>query len=123
MFDGKGTLPTPNAVVLRLGQLSRELDAHTDALEKLEREAVEKRHAYEIAFARAFLGGDGSVDARKQRAFLDNEHAKFEAETAEAVLRAARTKVSTLKMQIETGRSMNALLRAEAALAGTGVTP
>jgi len=110
---------TPNAIALRLSRLSRELDRKTDELAHLERDAVVKRHAYEIAFARAFLSQEvGSVDARKQAAILATSEEKLAAETAEAVLRAARTRIGTLKTQIETGRSLNALMRAEISLSG-----
>ncbi|GII87113.1 hypothetical protein Ssi03_51030 [Sphaerisporangium siamense] len=112
---------TPNEIALRLSQLSRALDDLAGDLEGLERDAVVKRHTYELAFARAFLGQEsGSVDARKQAAVLATAAEKLEAETAEAVLRAARTRIGTLKTQIETGRSLNALMRSEMALAGVG---
>lgn len=110
---------TPNEIALRLSRLSRALEELADGLEDLETEAVAKRHAYELAFARAFLGQEfGSVDARKQGAVLATDAEKLAAETAEAVLRAARTRIGTLKTQIETGRSLNALMRSEMALAG-----
>lgn len=112
---------TPNAIALRLSRLSRELDRKTEELAVLERDAVVKRHAYEVAFARAFLSQEtGSVDARKQSAVLSTSGEKLAAETADAVLRAARTRIGTLKTQIETGRSLNALMRAEISLSGVG---
>lgn len=112
---------TPNEIALRLSELSRALEDLAESLEDLEKAAVAKRHAYELAFARAFLGQEsGSVDARKQTAVLAAADEKFAAETAEAVLRAARVRIGTLKTQIETGRSLNALMRSEMALAGMG---
>ncbi|WP_405149512.1 hypothetical protein OG589_14785 [Sphaerisporangium sp. NBC_01403] len=114
---------TPNEIALRLARLSRDLDKLAGELEGLDRDAVTKRHAYELAFARAFLGQEaGSVDARKQTAVLATAAEKLAAETAEAVLRAARVRIGTLKTQIETGRSLNALMRSEMALAGMGTT-
>ena len=113
---------TPNSIALQLSRLSRELDKLASDLEALERDAVEKRHAYELAFARAFLNPEnqGSVDARKQWAVLETADEKLAAETADAVLRAVRVRIGTLKTQIETGRSLNALMRSEMALAGVG---
>lgn len=114
---------TPNEIALRLSRLSRDLDKLANELEALERDAVTKRHAYELAFARSFLGQEtGSVDARKQGAVLATDEVKLAAETADAVLRAARVRIGTLKTQIETGRSLNALMRSEMALAGVGTT-
>ena len=113
---------TPNQIALRLSRLSRDLDTRAEALEGLEKDAVKKRHEYELAFASAFLDPEniGSVDTRKQRAVLKTADKKFAAETADAVLRAARVRIGTLKTQIETGRSLNALMRSEMALAGVG---
>jgi hypothetical protein len=111
---------TPNQIALRLSQLSRDLDTQSSQIEALDVAAVQARHAYELAFARAFLDPEnqGSVDVRKQLAVLATADEKLTAETAEAVLRAARTRIGTLKTQIETGRSLNALMRAEISLAG-----
>jgi hypothetical protein len=111
---------TPNDLALQLSKLSRGLDKLANDIEGLEKDAVAKRHAYELAFARAFLDPEnqGSVDARKQLAVLKTSEEKLAAETADAVLRAARVRIGTLKTQIETGRSLNALMRSEMALAG-----
>lgn len=117
---------TPNQIALRLSKLSRELDTKAEELTRQETDAVAKRHVYELAFARAFLEGldgegAGSVDSRKQNAVLRTGEEKLAAETADAVLRAAHVRIRTLKVQIETGRSLGALMRAEMGLGG--VTP
>lgn len=110
-------------VAERLGQLSRDLDKQTGDAEKLDRAAVDARHRYEIAFSRAFLSSTGSVDARKHHAIIATEVEKLDAEIAEQVLRACRARISTIKVQIETGRSLSAALRAEVSLAGSGYMP
>ena len=115
--------PDLSDIASRLGALSRELDKNTSAAEVLDRDAVEKRHVYELAFSRAFLNSTGSVDARKHHAVIETEHDKLAAEIADAAMRACRTRIATLKMQIETGRSLSAAIRAEISLAGSGVTP
>ena len=107
-------------VAERLGQLSRDLDKQTGEAEKLDRAAVDARHRYEIAFSRAFLSSTGSVDARKHHAIIATEVEKFDAEISEQVLRACRARIGTIKVQIETGRSLSAALRAEVSLAGSG---
>lgn len=107
----------------RLGQLSRDLDKKTDDKEKIARAAVDARHTYEIACSRAFLTSTGSMDMRKHHAVIATEGEKLDAEIADQVPRACRARIATLKVQIDTGRSLGAALRAEASLAGSGYAP
>lgn len=110
-------------VAERLAGLSRDLDKQTGEAERLDAKAVRARHAYEIAFANAFLRSTGSVDARKHHSVIATDAEKLEAEIADQVLRACRARISTIKVQIETGRSLSAALRAEVSLAGSGYMP
>ena len=112
--------PTLQGVAERLSQLSRDLDRQTGEAEKLDRRAVDARHAYELAYSRAFLGSTGSVDARKHHAVIVTEAEKLDAEIADQVLRACRARIGTIKVQIETGRSLSSALKAEISLAGSG---
>ena len=107
----------------RLASLSQDLDKQTTAAEVLDRAAVEKRHTYELAYARAFLSSTGSMDIRKYHAVMETEREKFDAEVADAALRACRARIATLKVQIDTGRSLSAAVRAEVSLAGAGYAP
>ena len=109
-------------IAQRLGGLSRDLDKQTDSAEELDRRAVESRHAYEIAYAQAFLSSAGAMDVRKQQSVLITDQQKLEAEIAEAKLRACRARIATFKVQIDTGRSLGAALKAEMAFAGSGFT-
>jgi hypothetical protein len=115
--------PTLGEVAERLMELSRSLDKQTDAAENLDDRAIRARHAYELAYSRAFLSSSGSVDARKHHAVIATEMEKLDAEIAESVLRACRARIATIKVQIETGRSLSAALRAEVSLAGAGFAP
>jgi hypothetical protein len=115
--------PTLGEIAERLSQLSRALDAQTGEAEKLDRAAVEARHAYELTYSRAFLTSTGSMDQRKHHAVIATETEKLDAEIADQVLRACRARISTLRVQIDTGRSLSAALRAEISLAGAGFTP
>ncbi len=115
--------PSLNDIAARLMDLSRQLDRQTTTVEVLDEDAVTKRHAYDLSFSKAFLNSTGSVDARKHHAVIETEHEKLAAEVADAALRACRTRIATIKVQIETGRSLSAAIRAEVSLAGSGVTP
>ena len=112
---------TLNGVAARLADLSRQLDKATSDAYVLDEKAVRARHACEIAFSRAFLTSDGAMDVRKHKAVLATEALKLDAEIADQVLRACRGRIATIKVQIETGRSLSAALRAEISLAGSGV--
>ena len=114
------TMTTLGDIAERLSQLSRALDRQTDEAEKLDRRAVDARHAYELAYSRAFLSSTGSVDARKHHAVIVTEADKLGAEIADQVLRACRARIATIKVQIETGRSLSSALKAEISLAGSG---
>jgi hypothetical protein len=110
-------------VAERLAGLSRDLDKQTGEAERLDRASVDARHRFEIAYSRAFLSSTGSMDMRKHHAVIATEIEKLEAEIADQVLRACRARIATLKVQIDTGRTLSAALRAEVALAGSGYAP
>lgn len=117
--------PPPDLIRIaaRLAELSLELDRQTEACETLDLAAIRARHAYEVAYSRAFLTSDGSMDMRKHHAVIVTETDKLAAEIAEQQLRACKTRIATLKTQVDTGRSLSAALRAEVSLAGAGYTP
>ncbi len=104
---------TPTQVVSRLAELSRKLDAAQRDLARDDEAAVRSRARYEVAFARAFLTGEGSVDARKQQAVITVETVKLDAEIADARVRNGRTLITVLRTQVEVGRSLGAGLRSE----------
>lgn len=110
-------------IAARLADLSRQLDKATGDADALDRKAVTSRHAYEVAFSRAFLSAEGSMDVRKHKAVLETEERKLDAEIDDQVLRACRARIATIKVQIDTGRSLSAAVRAEVSLAGSGITP
>ena len=122
---GGDDVSTPSLadVALRLSELSRDLDKQTGEAERLDDKAIRTRHVYELAFSNAFLRSTGSVDARKHHAIIATETEKLNAEIAEQVLRACRARIATIKVQIDTGRTLSAALRAEVALAGAGYAP
>jgi hypothetical protein len=116
-------LPTLNDVALRLAALSRDLDKATSDADTLDSRAVTARHKFEIAYSRAFLSAEGSMDVRKHKAVLETADDRLNAEIADQVLRACRARIGTIKAQIETGRSLSSAVKAELSLAGTGITP
>lgn len=112
--------PSSNDIVLALLNLGRALDEVTGDVERLDEEAVRARHTFEIALSRAFIEAEGSMDMRKHQAILATADLRLTSELADQKVRAARTKIATLRAQIESRRSLNAATRAEASLASSG---
>lgn len=105
---------TPQAVVMRLAEISRMLDACKDELARSDEEAVRARQRFEVAYSRALLTVEASnADTRKARATLDTEDLKLDADIADQKVRALRTRLAVLRDQVEIGRSLSAALRAE----------
>lgn len=104
---------TPTVVEQRLAELSKALDDAVKNLAVLDETWVRAKHAYELAYARAYLTAEGkTVDDRKANALPVVADLLFTQELAEAVLRAAKEQVRTLRTQIDVGRSLGAGLRA-----------
>jgi hypothetical protein len=109
-----------NEVVLNLADLGRQLDAAVRQLRTFDEDSVRARARYEVLFARHFLNGNSSVDARKQQARLDCEKEWLDAEIADQKVRSQKALISSLGVRIDIGRSYGSAIKAEMALAGAG---
>lgn len=109
---------TPNSAVTELTRLSRTLDELGFKLRPAELDAVRKRHAHSVAFAKAIISADGSnAEIRKAQATLATEELSLAAELAEAEVRILRSDIrDVLSGRIDVGRSVVGVLRAEAAV-------
>ncbi len=112
---------TPTEVVLALAKLARELDQTVKALEMADRDATEKRAAYDLAFSRAFIGEAGSIDHRKHLAVIACHDQRLAADVADAVVRHLRRAIDALKVRVDIGRSYGAAVRSELSLVNAGV--
>lgn len=109
---------TPNQVAKNLAELARELDRTIRAMEHAERDAVEKRGAFDLAYSRAFLAAEGSMDLRKHQAVLTTHDKRMAADVADALVRHLRRQVDAVKVRVEVGRSVNSAIKTEMNLAG-----
>lgn len=109
---------TATEVALNLARLARDLDQTVRALESADREATQKRAEYDLAFSRAFIAAQGSVDQRKHLATVEVHRQRQEADVSEAVVRHLRRQIDAIKTRIDVGRSYGAAVRAELALGG-----
>lgn len=114
---------TATEVAQHLAHLARDLDATVRALEAADRGAVEKRAAADLAYSRAFLAAEGSVDRRKHIAAVDTHQQRLDADVADTVVRHLRRQIDAIKTRIDVGRSYGAAVRAEIALGNAGGEP
>lgn len=114
---------TPNQVAKHLADLAKDLDKAVDKLDHAEVDAVNKREDYSMAYAKAYLSAEGSIEARKHIATRDTHESRIAAELAEQHVKALRRQIDSVKIRIDVGRSLGAALRSEAALAGSGWSP
>lgn len=104
---------TPAAIIATLSQIGREIDDATQELEEADIEAVRTKGAYKVAHAKAFISGEGSVEARKARAEIECYELWLQAEVADAHHRAVVSRLRALRDRLEIGRSLGPLVRLE----------
>jgi hypothetical protein len=104
---------TPNQVAGQLAQLARDLDALVTSIDEAEKHAVNAREDYTMAFAKAYLSSDGSIEARKHMSTVATHDKRIGAELAEQHVKALRRQIDSVRIRIDVGRSLGAALRAE----------
>ena len=109
-----------NDIATELSRIGRELDNLSHDIDQLDRASVSAWSEHRKAYAKAYIGGAGSVEDRKQAAVLEVEDLRVAAESADQVLRAARERIRVLRDRLEIGRSLNAARRAEFAAEPVG---
>lgn len=114
---------TPNAVAKQLARLAHQLDDLVAAIDDAEKRAVNSREDYTMAYAKAFLTSEGSMEIRKHLATEQTHDTRIAAELAEQLVKGVRRSIDTVRIRIDVGRSLGAALRAEAGLAGSGYQP
>jgi hypothetical protein len=100
-------------VLDRLSECSRLLDKAQQDLADLDEAAVRAKQAYEVAWARAYLKAEGSIEARKAEAVIVTAGECLEAELCAAKVRACRERIRTLGAQLDVGRTLSAAIRSQ----------
>lgn len=114
---------TPNMVAANLAALARELDQAIRAIESADRDRVERRGAYDLAYARAFLAAEGSMDIRRYVATEQTHDKRMDADVADATFRHLQRRIAAINTRVDVGRSVNSALKTEMSLAGLEETP
>lgn len=104
---------TPQQVIETLTKISKDIDETTDEIALRDVEAVRARVAHKVAYARAFLSIDGSMDIRRYTAELETADTLLASELADQQHRAAVSSIRALRDRLEVGRSLGPLIRLE----------
>jgi hypothetical protein len=107
------SLPTQVKIIERLQECSRLLDAAQPDLAEFDEAAVRAKQAYEVAYAKAYLKAEGSIEARKAEAVIVTAGEALEAELCAAKVRACRERIRTLGAQLDVGRTLSAAIRSQ----------
>ena len=104
---------TPEQVISTLSVIGKDIDEATAEISRLDEAAVKARVAYKVAYARAFIGTEGSMDIRKYTADLQTQDTLLFHELADQQHRAALSQIRALRDRLEVGRSISVLVRLE----------
>lgn len=77
-------------------------------------------HAYDLAYAKAFLTAEGSVDARKYQAELSTENERAARDVADAAYRLCEKTGKAIHAELDAYRSIGTSVRQAYAVAGRG---
>jgi hypothetical protein len=106
-------LPNQIEIVKRLSELSKILDRATDDIAVADEAAVLAKQAFEVAYARAFINCEGSVDHRKHEATIRTQAERLEYELAFQKHRAVRERINTIRSQLSIGQTLSAAIRSQ----------
>lgn len=107
-------IPTPVDVVHRLVNLAGLLDKAQSDLETQGEETVRLRQKFEVSEAKAFLNADASnAETKKRMALLAAADEKLEAALAEEKLKAIRSRIEVLRVQVGNAQSVGTAVRSE----------
>lgn len=115
------TAPMNAAEITRtLGQLSLDLWKCVESLEQADLDATQKRAEADLAYSKAFLDAEGSVDARKHQAVVETMDLRVAADIADSLVRNLVRRMKALEKRVEVGRSTSSWHKAELSLIGQG---
>ncbi len=113
-------LPNQIEIVKRLSELSRLLDAATNDIAIADEVSVRAKQAFEVAYARAFLNSEGSVDQRKHEATIRTQAERLEYEISFQKHRAVKERINTIRAQLSIGQTLSAAIRSQFAAESVG---
>ena len=96
-----------------LMRLIESLESETEAFEQLAEDAAKKEARYKASWAKEYLSAKGSIKERESWADYKMADEQFEYKISEALLKAKREKLLSLRTSIDAMRTLNANVRAQ----------
>lgn len=112
---------TPNQIASFLIELGKQLEALVREYRDLGDAAAEAKRDAELAYAKAYMGSEGTVEDRRQAAIQASSDARYMADLMERKTAGCREAIRAVHARIEVGRTLSATTRDEMKLAGSGV--
>lgn len=94
-----------------LMRLIESLESETEAFEQLAEDAAKKEARYKASWAKEYLSAKGSIKERESWADYKMADEQFEYKISEALLKAKREKLLSLRTSIDAMRTLNANVR------------
>lgn len=111
---------TPQGIAVNLVQLSHDLDDLVAEYRQLGEEAANAKRDAEVAYAKAYMTAEGTVEERRQAAIAAAVDARYKADLAERKVAACREAIRAVHARIDVGRTLSATTRDEMKLGGVG---
>jgi hypothetical protein len=111
---------TPNQIAAALIELGRTLDKLVKEYRDLGEAAADAKRDAELAYARAYMAAEGTIEDRRQTAILDAADPRYLSDLAERKVSGCREAIRAVHIRIEVGRTLSATTRDEMKLAGSG---
>lgn len=95
-------------------RLVEELEEHTEAFEVLAVDQAKKEARYKSAWAQEYLSANGSIKERESWADYKQSDGHYEVKIADALLRAKKEKLNSIRTSLDSLRTLAANVRAQA---------
>jgi len=94
-------------------ELIQELEKETETFERLAVDAAKKEALYKSNWAKEYLSAKGSIKEREAWSDYKMDEMMFDHKIAEALIKAKREKLLSLRTSIDALRTLNANIRAQ----------
>lgn len=110
----------PASIELAIKECADRISAGVMKTDAAYRAFLKADHEYDLAYAKAFLMAEGSVDARKYQAQLDTEKGRAARDVADAAYRLCEKTGKAIHAELDAYRSIGTSVRQAYAVAGRG---
>ena len=113
-------LLNPVAIETRIRDISNRIAQSASVCNERYREVLKTDHAYELAYAKAFMAYSGPAHSKKYAAEIETETERTARDIADASYRYADRLAKALESELRAYQSIGASVRATYAVAGRG---